>query len=820
MTDVPDRVELVIVGAGVAGLCVAIRLAELGLGDVLVLDGGPIPIEGPASTNDPTSASGTPIFQTVGVRTTRRLTRRSVAAYGALELDGEPCLSQGGSIEVAIDDASLHALRRRRVLAQADRIEGAELLSPAETADRISLLRAGAVVGSLLIPGDGLLHVGRARAALARRARARGPLLRGGVTVTQLEVADGRVQGVRTDRGTIRCERVVLCAGADAARLGRIVGTAVPVAAFRYPIVRTQPMPELAADPGHEARYPLFRHPGGALDAHRLGDRCVIRNFRGEPDPLDPATLDPTGAYPSSAGGATERADGLEDVERAAADLLPAVAGRLDPFGTEAGGLSITPDLGPIAGEWVGLRGAWTCRPLGVADAAGLGSVVAEWIAEGEPPIDPSQIDVNRFYPFQTTTAYVRELGIRGYRETTARTQPAGPPSPPRALRRSPFHRRQQALGARFAIEAGWARPRWYEANARLRPSGAPTSPDRHGSDPDRSPIEGWEHLAARSRAALFDLTPLAKFDVMGPDSARFLERLCEARFDGPVGVIVNALMLTPSGGIRADLIVAHKDGELFRLVTEAGAGPQVLAWMRSHLGSEERVTIVERTSSLFALGLWGPRARQVLRSVTEADLSDRAFPPQTARYLNLGDVFPVWAQRISSVGEPGWELYGQLPMGERAWDVLWEAGRAQGLVAAGLGALGSLRLEAGRRTWGLDLDTEHGPAEARLGSLVRSGVGRGASVGGSHAPSLFACLLPDDPAGTVLGGEPVWADGRLVGRVSSAGFGHSASRTIARAYLPVELAAPGTRVEIGSPDGRLPATVAREQVPAGEGAI
>src|SRR6476620_5262268 len=189
------------------------------------------------------------------------------------------------------------------------------------------------------------------------------------------------------------------------------------------------------------------------------------------------------------------------------------------------------------------------------------------------------------------------------------------------------------------------------------------------------SPAVGAEHVATRERVALFDITPFAKFDVTGPDALALLERICANRIDRPVGSVVYTAMLTPSGGIRCDLTVTRKGDELFRVVTGGGSGQHDLAWMRAQIREGERVTITERTGSLFALGLWGPRARDVLHAVTDVDVSSEAFPYMTARYLNLGEGDPVWTERISYAGEMGWELYGQIAMGDRAWELLWEAG-------------------------------------------------------------------------------------------------------------------------------------------------
>jgi glycine cleavage system aminomethyltransferase T len=312
---------------------------------------------------------------------------------------------------------------------------------------------------------------------------------------------------------------------------------------------------------------------------------------------------------------------------------------------------------------------------------------------------------------------------------------------------------------------------------------------------------------------------------VTGPDSLSYLDRICANRIDRPVGAVVYTAMLTPSGGIRCDLTVTRKDDDRFRIVTGGGSGQHDLAWMRAQIGDGERVTITVRTGSLFALGLWGPRARDVLQAVTDVDASNDGFPYLTARYLNVGEVDPVWAQRISYAGELGWELYGQIAMGQRAWDLLWEAGRGHGLVAVGAGAFDSLRLEKGYRLWGQDIHTEHDPFEAGLGFAVRMDKGdfqgrpaleRILERGHSHT---LACMTLVDPAAVVMGKEPIWSNDEVVAYVTSAAYGYSVGRAIVYGYLPVDLATEGTAVEVEYLGERLAATVAPEPLwdPKGE---
>ncbi|HEY6568367.1 MAG TPA: aminomethyltransferase family protein, partial [Actinomycetota bacterium] len=277
--------------------------------------------------------------------------------------------------------------------------------------------------------------------------------------------------------------------------------------------------------------------------------------------------------------------------------------------------------------------------------------------------------------------------------------------------------------------------------------------------------------------------------------------------------------------GIRCDLTVIRKDQELFRVVTGGGSGQHDLAWLRSQIHDDEMVAITERTGSLFALGLWGPRARDVLEAVTVADVSNEAFPYMTARYLHVGEVNPVWVQRISYAGELGYELYGQFAMGDRAWELLWEAGRDHDITAVGGGAFDSLRLEKGYRLWGQDIHTEHDPLEAGLGFAVKwdkDFQGREAleRIRDSGGPThKLTCMTLDDPADVVMGKEPIWSGERVAGYATSAAYGYTMGRCIVYGYLPAALAVEGTPVHVEYFGRSIPATVSADPLwdPKGE---
>ena len=782
-----DRAQTVIVGAGIVGASAAYHLAELGGTDVLVIGQGPL-----FGTGGSTSYEPGLVFQTNGSRTMCRIAQDTVALYDCLGPDGERCWYGVGSIEVATTHERIRELTRRQGYARSFGIDDTEQLTPAEVAQRVPLVDPAHILGGYWVPTDGIAKVEWIVTAFAERAQSKGVDFEGGVTVTGFDIRDGRVRGVQTDRGTVECERVLICAGILGPTLGAMAGVPIPLIAVQNQLVWTDPIPELAGET-REVVHPPIRHQEMAMCFRQREDFYGVGNFT----PLD-----------------------FTVAEAEAERLLPALAGRMhpaDPARSTVETFSFTPDGGSIVGESAKVKGVWVCEAVRVSHGGGMGQQVAEWIVNGEPGYDMAEADANRFYPFQTTPRYAAELGEQRYRAVRDILHPLRQVSELRNLRLTPFHARHVELDAEFRTCAGWEAPQWFQANAALVPPDAPWASRQGWAAQNWSPAIGAEHIATRERVALFDLTPSAKFDVTGPGALAYLERICANRIDRPAGSVVYTAMLTPRGGIRCDLTVTRKDEDLFRVVTRADSGQHDLAWMRAQLRDAERVTITERTGSLFSLGLWGPRARDVLSAVTDVDVSDEAFPYLTARYLNVGEVAPVWAQRISYAGELGWELYGQFAMGARAWDLLWEAGREHGMVAAGTGALDALRLEKGHRLWGQDIHTEHDPFEAGLGFAVRMDKGEFQGRAALEAilergvTQRLACMTLDDPTGVVMGDEPIWAHRSVVGHATSANYGYTVGRGIVYGYVPVDLAVEGRSVEIEYFGERLAATIAAD---------
>ena len=794
---------VVVIGAGIVGCSVAYHLTRLGCRDVLVVDQGPLFATGGSTSHAPGN-----IFQTSVSRMMTLFARETVETLAALDLDGEPVLYPVGSLEVATTPERLRDLKRKLGWAKTTGVD-ASLLTADDAAALLPLLDRERVLGAFHVPTDGVTRAVAAAEALARRASQDGAEFVGRTRVTGIEVAGGRVQGVATDRGQIAAENVVICAGIWGPTVGALADVSIPLTPIEHQLVWTTPLPELAGET-REVVHPILRHQDRDLYFRQRRDGYAVGSYAHEPRMVDPATIpahDGAGPLPSIRPFTP---DDFAPAWRDAVDLLPALA---ETQVAEAlnGMFSFTPDSFPILGEAGDVRGCWVAEAIWVMHSGGAGKALAEWIVEGRPRIDVHEADVNRFEPHAATRRYILARGAQQYREVYDVIHPLQPLTSPRGLRTSPFAARQRELGAVFFEGRGWEQPRWYEANASLL--------DEHpvrGRDGWAgcfwSPIAAAEHLATRDRAGLFDMSPLTKLEVSGPGACAFLERVTTNRIDRPVGAVTYALLLDEAGGVLSDVTVTRLDEDRFQI---GGNGPQDLAWLRRCLSPGEPVTLRNVTGAWCCLGLWGPRAREILAPLTSADLASTTFPYYSARAIDVGEV-PVTALRVSYVGELGWELYASPEYGARLWDLLWQSGQPLGLIAAGRAAFDSLRIEKGYRLWGVDMHAELDAAAAGVSFAVRSRkpsfTGREAYLrSGDGGQQRLACLVLDDQDAVMMGKEPVLAGQQCVGYVTSAAFGPSVARSIAYAIIPADLAAEGTRLTIESFGEPCAATVARD---------
>ncbi|MEU3714362.1 GcvT family protein [Streptomyces catenulae] len=808
----PTDARVVVIGAGIVGCSLADELTARGWRDVTVLEQGPLPAPGGSTSHAPGL-----VFATGPSRTLTRFAAYTVEKFTALETDGAPCFSAVGGLEVATTEERWADLHRKARLAASWGIRGT-LITPEECARHWPMLNTSLLYGGWFTPDDGIARAVPACRAQLARATARGARVLDRHTVTGIERRDGRVTAVVTDRGTFPADHVVSAAGFWGPVIGAMAGVTVPLLPLAHQYATTAPLPELAVPggPRPEAVRPLLRFQDRDLYFREHGDRLGIGSYAHRPMPVDPHTVPAFDDAPVMPSSLPFTAEDFAPSWRDATALLPALGGAEVADGFN-GVFSFTPDGMPLLGEAAELRGFWLAEAVWVTHSAGAARAVAELMTDGHTTLDLHACDPHRFEGAQRSPAYAAARGARSFIEVYDVVHPLQPPADPRPLRVSPFHDRQRELGAYFLESGGWERPHWYEANAPLA-EGLALPPRDAWAARHWSPVVVAEARATRERVGLYDLTPLRRLEVEGPGALAFLQYLMTNQLDREPGTVTYTLLLDTHGGIRSDLTVTRLTEDRFRIGANSGAD---LVWLRRH--APDGVHVRDLTPGTCGIGVWGPLARDLVQPLTREDFSHPGFGRFRARRTHLGPV-PVLAQRVSYVGELGWELYTTADLGRCLWDTLWEAGRGLGAVAAGRGALDALRLEKGFRAWGQDMHTEHDPYEAGLGFAVRPAkgdfLGRAALAGRDSAVRRrLVCLTLDDPAAAVLGGEPVDVGGETVGYVTSAAHGPTVGRCVAHAWLPAAHTAPGTAVHLGYFGERYAATVAAEPLVAPEAA-
>jgi 4-methylaminobutanoate oxidase (formaldehyde-forming) len=775
--ELPDRARIVIVGGGVGGASIAYHLTALGERDVILLDRNEL-------TSGSTFHSAGLVGQLRGSVSLTRLMMDSVALYRTLDCGWVQC----GGIRLACTPEREQEVLRQVAWAKTFGLP-LELLSAAEAQERFPLMVTDGVRCASYLESDGYLDPSMLTYALSGAARGAGCRVFTHTRVTGIDVDRGRVRGVRTEWGDVEAEVVVNAGGMFAAELGRMAGVRVPVVPFAHEYLVTQPFRERR--PGEHL--PTLRDPDLLIYFREEGAGLVLGGYerRSAPWSLDDRQLD---RIPPDFNGRLLEEDWprFEEIALASRRRVPAMEDvRVTRLinGPEA----FTPDNEFCLGE-TDVRGLFVAAGFcahGLAGAGGIGKLMAEWIVAGEPSSDVWEMDIRRFGAHYRSPRYTLARAREVYETYYDICYPGHERQAGRPLRTSSaygWHARHRAV---FGEKGGWERVNWYASNEAagdesLRPRGWA---GRHWS-----PAIAAEHLATREAAGLFDESSFAKLELSGPGAADALEWLCDNRVARGVGKITYTQMLNRRGGIECDFTVTRVAEDVFQIVTGTAFGNHDASWIRSHLPDDGSVALRDVTSAWSCFALWGPRAGAILSGLT-ADPLD--FPYMSMRELAVGGV-PVRALRVTFVGEAGWELYCPTEYGAGLWDTVWEAGREHGLVAAGYRAIDSLRLEKGYRVWAADITPDETPHDAGLGFCVRDDkrfIGSEA-LAEREPQRRLGCIVLEDPRSVALGNEPVSVSGAVCGRVTSGGYGYTVERSIAYAYLPVDVAE-GTEVVI-----------------------
>ena len=825
MSDTPPRASAVIIGAGIVGNSLVHHLARLGWRDLVLVDKGPMPNPGGS-----TGHASNFIFPIEYSKMMMELTRDSTEQYQALGV-----FTQSGGIEVARTDERMHELRRRCTAAKAWGIP-AQLLSPGEVRKLVPYLDESVILGGASFPTVGVVDSLRAGTLMREQAEQSGALrVLAGAEVLGIDTAPGgpvpRVRAVRTSQGDIETPVCVICCGVWSPRIARMAGAHIPLTPIVHQMISVGPVP-LFADTSGEIAYPIVRDVDTNMYERQHGGDMEVGSYAHRPIIVTPDEIPSIEESPRSPTELPFTRDDFDPQLAQALELMPELLGdeRVGIRYEINGLISMTPDGHPLLGETPEVAGLWSVAASWIKEGPGIGRAVAEWMSGQEPEIDIQEADIARFYPCQRTVAHVQARAREGFNKMYGIVHPAEQWESGRPVRVSPVYHRERELGAVFFEAAGWERPHWYAANEALLERYAGRLMPREAEWEARwwSPVINAEHLAMRDACGLTDLSAFAVFDITGPAALETVQSLAVAQLDVAPGRVVYTSLLDERGGFKADLTIMRLGAAHFRVVTGGATGMAEKKWFTDHLPADGTAALADLTSAWTTLGLWGPRARDVMQAVSADDYSHPGFPFGTCREVEAGGL-TVLASRISYVGELGWELYVPMEQGAGLWDALWAAGAGHGLVPVGIGVYGTTgRLEKGYRAFGNELTADYNLVEAgmtRPKVKEHAFIGKDAYLAQREAPpaAVMCTLTVDDHRSAsgqlryMLGGEPILsADGELLvdakGRpsyVTSAGSGPSTGKHLLMAYLPAGQARPGARLFVEYLGERYPVTVA-----------
>jgi len=770
----PAHAAIVVIGGGIIGCSTAYHLARDHKADVVLLEQGRI-------TSGSTWHAAGLVGQLRSSASITRVLKYSVDLYKGLE--AETGLATGwkmtGCLRLATSEDRWTEFRRLATTARSFGMD-MHLISPGEVKRMWPLMAVGDLVGASWLPTDGQASPSDITQSLAKGARMHGAKLFENVRVTGFDMKDGRIVAVKTDKGDIACEKVVNCAGQWARQVGAMAGVLVPLQPVKHQYVVTEKIEGLAADA------PTVRDPDRRTYFKEEVGGLVMGGYEPNPQAWFPDT--PAGDVPDDWEFRLfdDDFDHFEQHMEQAIARVPA----LERAGVKRminGPESFTPDGNFILGEvpecgnmFIGAG----FNAFGIASGGGAGWVLAQWVVDGEAPLDLWTVDIRRFSGLHRDREWVCGRTLEAYGKHYAIAFPHEEYESGRPRIVSPLYGRLKKHRAVFGSKLGWERPNWFA------PEGMEARDVYSMGRQNWFEAVGEEHAHVRGAVGVFDQSSFAKYEMTGPDAARALDWICANDVGKPAGRLTYTQLLNTRGGIEADLTVARLAEDRFYIVTGTGFRTHDFGWIRDHVPAGLDAALADVTEDFGTLSLMGPRARDVLAAVTEADVSNAGFPFGHAREIAVAG-HTVRALRVTYVGELGWELHVPIGATGEVFDALMAAGAPFGIRPVGYRALESLRLEKGYRAWGSDITPNDTPMEAGLGWAVKlrkntDFLGRRAleKASGAALPKRFAGFTVDDPRIVLLGRETVLRNGEPVGYLTSGGYGYTVGKGIGYGYV------------------------------------
>jgi len=770
--NVPSRARVVVVGGGVIGSSVAYHLGHMGWRDVVLLERDKL------TSGTTWHAAGLMVTFGSTSETSTEMRKYTRDLYARLEAEtGQSTgLKQCGFIEVTADPDRLEEYRR---VSSFNRYCGIDVqeISPRQVKELFPIAHTDDLLAGFYVKDDGRADPVGVGMALAKGAKQQGVTVLEGVPCIGITKKGGAVTGVVTPHGTIECEYVVNCSGMWARQLGQQHGVNIPNQAAEHYYLITERIPGI--DPNwpvleDPASYGYFREEVGGLMIGLFEPKCAPWNVGGIPDDFSFGEIQPD----------WDRMGGYVETAMARVPISMNVGVRKFFCGPE----SFTPDLQPCVGEAPELRNYFVAAGLnsiGILTGGGMGRVIAHWITTGRPDVDITGFNIDRLHRYQANPEYRRTRTVESLGMVYKCHYPTYVMQTARDAKRGPLHDRLAAKNAYFKDVSGWEGPDWYA------PPGVEPRVEKIGwGRQNWFPYWAAEHRAAREGVIAMDMSFMSKFLVEGRDAGALLDWISANSVDGPTNQITYTQWLDDAGKLQADLTVSKLDDDRFWVVASDTCHRHVETWMKRHIG-DKHAFVADMTGAYGQINVQGPRSRELLQSITTADLSNEKFPFRHVQEIDIGFA-RVMCVRITYLGELGYELYIPVEQAVHVYDRIVAAGDAFGLTHAGLKALASLRMEKGYRDYGHDIDNTDTVLEAGLGFAVdlkkpRGFLGKEAVLAQKAKGPLkkrLVQILVKDPEPLMFHAEVVRRNDRPCGYIRAASYGHTLGGAVGLAMI------------------------------------
>lgn len=766
---IPNQAQLVIIGGGIIGCSLAYHLTKIGRTDVVVLERKEL-------------ACGT-TWAAAGLLTQLRqnqemtnLARYAIECYAGLEAETGMATGfrQNGALAVCQTEDRRKELLRAAAMARAFNIEMNEV-SLKEAGDLVPGMRTDDLVAAFYLPKDGVTNPIETTRALAKGAKMGGAKIFENVMVTGIKLAKGTVCGVTTDQGDIKCEYVANCTGMWGRQIGQLVNVSVPLYAAEHMHAVTLPIA------GLKKHFPTVRDFDGETYFKSESDGILFGGFEAVSKPWGMKGIPNDIMYLEL----QEDWNQFQPFMDCALKRFPAMAtAQIRHLSVVPE--SFTPDTAFMIGEAPGVKNFFVAcgmNSVGIQSAAGVGRAMAYWIDHGHPKEQLWPVDVKRYFPWQQNARYLHDRIVEAVGVLYHHHYPNRQRTTARPVICSPIHDRLAANGGVFSQNSGWERADWFA------PEGVEPVHRYSWDKPNWFKYQGEEHLAVRDGVGLYDLTSMGKFLVQGRDAEPVLQYLCANNVSGPVGKVVYTPVLNERGGFETDVTVTRFSEDTFFIVTAAATVVHDYDHFRRRMPVNAHAMITDVTHAYSMLAIMGPKSRDFLQRLTNADLSNEAFPYSTAKEIDIAYARP-WAIRMSYVGELGWELYIPAMFTVPVFDAILKEGQKAGLRLIGMQAVNSLRLETGYRHWESDITPDDSPFEAGLGFGVKLDkgdfIGREALLKQKKAgiKRKLVMFTLEDPNIMLYGNEPIYRNEVWMANMTSGAYGFKVGCAVGMGYV------------------------------------